>query len=104
MITSIPQLTDEELTLKATDDEPGFGCLTTSRGQLPLKAMDVRGRIDGLLSQVTLRQTFVNSLERAARGDLHLPPARSSRGPRLPHGGRRALDRGRARGARAGPP
>jgi Ca-activated chloride channel family protein len=62
MITSIPRLTDEELTVKATDDEPGFGCLTTSRGRLPLKAMDVRGRIDGLLSQVSLRQTFVNAM------------------------------------------
>src|SRR5215831_19108511 len=43
------------------DAEAGFGSLSTSRGQLPLAAMDVRARIDGLLSQVKVRQTFVNA-------------------------------------------
>jgi Ca-activated chloride channel family protein len=63
MITSIPRLTDDELQLKGSDEEPGFGCLSTSRGHLPLKTMEVRGRIDGLLSQVSLCQTFVNALD-----------------------------------------
>ena len=44
-------------------DEPGFGSLETERGRLPLEAMEVCGRIDGLLSQVTVRQTFVNALD-----------------------------------------
>ena len=39
-------------------DDAGFGALDTPHGRLPLTAMDVIGRIDGLLSQVTLRQTF----------------------------------------------
>ena len=39
----------------------GFGALETARGRLPLTALDVIGRIDGLLSQVTVRQTFVNA-------------------------------------------
>jgi len=43
-----------------SDHDAGFGALETSRGRLPLAAMDVTGRIDGLLSQVTVRQTFVN--------------------------------------------
>ncbi len=40
-----------------------FGALATSRGHLPLKAMSVEGRIDGLLSQVTLSQSFVNATD-----------------------------------------
>ena len=44
-------------------DEPGFGSLSTSRGHLPLKAMQVQAKISGLISQVSLRQTFVNTLD-----------------------------------------
>ncbi len=44
-------------------DEAGLGALRSERGLLPLKAMDVRGRIDGLLAQVSVRQTFVNVLD-----------------------------------------
>jgi Ca-activated chloride channel homolog len=42
------------------DADAGFGALETARGRLPLAALDMTGRIDGLLSQVTVRQTFVN--------------------------------------------
>ena len=45
----------------ATEGDDGFGALETARGRLPLTALDVNGRIDGLLAQVTVRQTFVNS-------------------------------------------
>jgi Ca-activated chloride channel family protein len=40
--------------------EPGFGALRTERGCLPLAALDVRARIDGLVAQTEVRQTFVN--------------------------------------------
>src|SRR5262249_33655086 len=40
--------------------EAGFGALTTERGCLPLKALDVQARLDGLIARVTLTQTFVN--------------------------------------------
>ena len=43
--------------------DDGFGALETARGRLPLAALDVVGRIDGLLSQVTVRQTFVNGTD-----------------------------------------
>jgi Ca-activated chloride channel family protein len=46
---------------KDAELEAGLGALETSRGRLPLAALDVTGRIDGLLSQVTVRQTFVNA-------------------------------------------
>src|SRR5436305_15171399 len=90
MITSIPRLTDEELTVNATDDEPGFGCLTTSRGHLPLRAMDVRGRIDGLLSQVSLRQTFVNTMNEPLEATyiFPLPDRAAVRGFRMEVQGR----------------
>jgi Ca-activated chloride channel family protein len=43
------------------DDEAGFGALKTERGCLPLKALDVQARIDGLIARVMLTQTFVNT-------------------------------------------
>jgi Ca-activated chloride channel family protein len=43
------------------DDEAGFGALATTRGQLPLRSVDVQARIDGLVAQVSLAQTFVNA-------------------------------------------
>ena len=42
--------------------KPGFGALRTEKGHLPLESMDVRGRIDGLLARVVVRQTFVNAV------------------------------------------
>jgi Ca-activated chloride channel family protein len=63
MITSLTFLTDDEVRrCLPADDEAGFGSLATERGHLPLKAMDVRARIEGLLGQVELRQTFANTL------------------------------------------
>jgi Ca-activated chloride channel family protein len=59
----LPALTDEEVRQGSpADEESGFGALTTGRGSLPLRAMDVQTRIDGLLAQTVLRQTFVNAL------------------------------------------
>ncbi|HEV3260719.1 MAG TPA: VIT domain-containing protein, partial [Gemmataceae bacterium] len=63
MTQSLPALTDTEMSRCPPDDEAGFGSLATSRGHLPLKAMDVHARIDGLLAQVTVCQTFVNTLD-----------------------------------------
>jgi Ca-activated chloride channel family protein len=64
MTTLLPTFDDESArTPLAASDDAGFGSLTTTRGCLPLKAMDVRGRIDGLLAQVTLAQTFVNTTD-----------------------------------------
>ena len=68
MSRSLPLISDKELfhgvsSAPGADNEAGFGALRTERGQLPLESMDVRGRIDGLLARVTVRQTFVNSLD-----------------------------------------
>jgi Ca-activated chloride channel family protein len=62
MTTPLPLLTDQELARCLPDDEAGFGSLATEKGHLPLKAMEVHAAVEGLLAQVTVRQTFVNTL------------------------------------------
>jgi Ca-activated chloride channel family protein len=60
----LPLLSEDETRRGTPDgDEAGLGALRSDRGLLPLKAMEVRGRIDGLLAQVSVRQTFVNVLD-----------------------------------------
>ncbi|MBY0525413.1 MAG: VWA domain-containing protein [Gemmataceae bacterium] len=67
-------LSDDEVKhLAPGDEEAGFGAVSTPRGQLPLKAMDVHARIDGLLGQVTLAQTFVNTHEVALEATYVFP-------------------------------
>src|SRR5262245_33236065 len=62
MTAPLPLLSEEEAKrLTPTGDEPGFGNLATARGSLPLTALDVHARIDGLLVEVTVSQTFVNT-------------------------------------------
>src|SRR5262245_46205159 len=67
MTRSLPLIPDAEVLRTAfpslADDEPGFGALRTEKGHLPLESMDVRGRIDGLLARVVVRQTFVNAFD-----------------------------------------
>lgn len=43
------------------DEKAGFGAVETERGRLPLKAMDLSGRITGLHFRNKLSQTFVNA-------------------------------------------
>jgi Ca-activated chloride channel family protein len=63
MTKTVPILTDEEVhRCLPADEEAGFGALATDKGLLPLRAMDIETRIDGLVAQTTLRQTFVNTL------------------------------------------
>jgi len=97
-------LTDEELPRAASDDEPGFGSLATAKGLLPLRAMDIQGRIDGLLSQVTVRQTFANPFDEPLEATyiFPLPDRAAVRGFRMEVGGRtiQGLSRNEQRPAR----
>ena len=62
MSRALPILTDPNLERPApADDGAGLGTLSTSRGNLPLEALDVRARIEGLLVRVDLDQVFVNA-------------------------------------------
>ena len=90
MAGPIPRLTDEEVGSLARDDEPGFGSLTTPKGLLPLRGLEVTGRIDGLLSQVRLRQTFANPFSEPVEATyiFPLPDRAAVRGFRMQVGGR----------------
>src|SRR5947209_14443649 len=62
MMPVLPTLTDAEIVRwRPVDEEAGFGALTTPRGPLPLKALEVRARVAGLLAETSVRQTFVNT-------------------------------------------
>ena len=77
MKRSLPMTPDAEQVSPASrstaDDEPGFGGLRTDRGHLPMEAMDVRGRIDGLLARVVLRQMFVNAFDEPLEASYIFP-------------------------------
>lgn len=61
------------------NEEAGLGCLRTSRGNLPLTAVDVAARITGLVAEVVLRTTFVNATNEALEAVYVLPlPDRSA--------------------------
>ncbi len=69
----LPQMSESEQPRTMCDEEAGFGALGTARGNLPLRAMDIQGRIDGLLSQVTVRQTFVNPFDEPVEATYIFP-------------------------------
>jgi len=63
MTQTVVLMTDAELTrCPPAGDEDGFGALATARGRLPLTALDMQARLEGLSAEVTVCQTFVNSL------------------------------------------
>jgi Ca-activated chloride channel homolog len=66
-------LSPRELERYDHDERSGFGGLSTERGALPLKAMDVRAKIAGLIATTELRQTFVNNLGEALEATYIFP-------------------------------
>src|SRR5262245_30860828 len=62
MNAPLPTMSEREMRdWHARDENAGFGALSTERGNLPLSAMNVSARIVGLLADVSLTQTFVNT-------------------------------------------
>jgi Ca-activated chloride channel homolog len=58
----LPILSNDELhSAIPTNKDAGIGALDTIHGRLPLQALDVRVRIDGLVAATVVTQTFVNS-------------------------------------------
>ena len=52
MKRSLPEMLDDEVRNgQPPEEDAGFGTLKTERGCLPLKAMDVQARIDGLVAE-----------------------------------------------------
>src|SRR5688500_10417295 len=63
-MTSTVDIMSETEVRQCRHDErdAGFGALRTERGALPLEAMRVEAKIDGLVAHVDLRQTFINAI------------------------------------------
>ena len=58
----LPILSNDELHRAIpTDNDAGIGGLDTIHGRLPLQALDVQVRIDGLVAATVVTQTFTNS-------------------------------------------
>src|SRR5258707_672326 len=57
LLEALPTLSDADLRMPT---DAGFGALRTEMGALPLVALDVAARIDGLFAAVELTQTFFN--------------------------------------------
>ena len=74
----------------APEGEAGFGALETDRGPLPLKALAVQARILGLVTRVTVVQTFVNTHREALEAVyiFPLPPRAAVTGFTMRVGGR----------------
>ena len=76
MKRSLPEMLDDEVRRcqpMENDEEAGFGALRTERGCLPLKALDVQARIDGLIARVQMTQTFVNAHAEALEATYMFP-------------------------------
>ncbi|HTV69007.1 MAG TPA: VIT domain-containing protein, partial [Rhizobiaceae bacterium] len=74
MKKSLPEMLDDEIKhCPSADEESGFGALTTEKGCLPLKSMDVLARIDGLIARTMLTQTFVNTHAEALEATYIFP-------------------------------
>jgi Ca-activated chloride channel homolog len=64
---------------QAAEPDAGLGALTTSRGNLPLDAVDVRAAISGLSASVDLTQGFRNPFDVPLEATYIFPlPARAA--------------------------
>ncbi len=59
MTQFLPAITENDI-LSPLNGDTSFGSLSTARGNLPLEALDVQARIDGLIAGVRMRQEFLN--------------------------------------------
>ena len=66
-------MTDEEVAGYGRNVEAGFGALQTERGLLPLVAMQVDARVNGVMAAVQVAQTFVNTTGTAIEATYIFP-------------------------------
>ena len=80
MSPNVVLLTEEETRrIPPLGDDAGFGALSSAQGILPLRAMEVDARLDGLLGRIEVRQTFVNAFAEALEATYIFPlPDRSA--------------------------
>lgn len=71
---SVAILSDDQINrCEHVFSEPGFGALSTSKGNLPLESLDVHAAISGLFARTTLKQTFVNNLDQPIEATYIFP-------------------------------
>lgn len=74
-MTALPMvlMSDEEVAGYGRGGEAGFGALQTERGLLPLVAMQVEARVNGVMAATTVAQTFVNTTGAAIEATYIFP-------------------------------
>src|SRR4051794_25890557 len=91
MNRTVHLLTDEEVgRCTPAGAEAGFGALQGPAGCLPLRALAVQARVDGLLAAIDVRQTFVNAFREPIEATyiFPLPDRAAVTGFRMEVGGR----------------
>lgn len=78
--TALPLLTEPETSVWVPNEgERGLGALASTKGNLPLRRVDVSARIEGLFAEVEMEQTFVNDHDEAIEATYIFPlPERSA--------------------------
>ncbi len=74
-MTALPMvlMTDDEVASYGRDSDAGFGALQTTRGLLPLVAMEIDARVAGVVASIDLAQTFVNTTGTAIEATYIFP-------------------------------
>lgn len=73
-MSAMTMMTDDEVRrTESAGPEAGFGRVRTELGNLPVKALDVRTRISGLVFEVVMRQTYRNGYERPLEATYIFP-------------------------------
>ena len=74
-MTALPMvlMSDEEVAGYGRNPDAGFGALETSRGLLPLIAMEVDARVAGVVAAIEVAQTFVNTTGTAIEATYIFP-------------------------------
>jgi Ca-activated chloride channel homolog len=63
MTDALTMMSESEVRrFRGDNQEAGFGALRTEQGALPLEAMRVDAKIDGLVAKVDVYQTFINAI------------------------------------------
>lgn len=64
---------DEIQRAESISSESGFGCVQTALGNLPVKGLDLKTKITGLVYETTVRQTYVNRYNRPLEATYIFP-------------------------------
>lgn len=74
-MTALPMalMSDEEVAGYGRNPDAGFGALETTRGLLPLIAMEVDARVAGVVATIEVAQTFVNTTGTAIEATYIFP-------------------------------